>query len=617
MPETFINKIEKIVLSNLENEKFGVSELAAETGLSRSQVLRKIRSLTDKSANHLIREIRLKEAAKFIQSTDLTASEIAYKTGFSSPSYFNKCFLDEYGFTPGDYKKRLVEGIKDEQVPQKKTVGSKIAKPVLIVTLIMVVAIIGYYVIVNPVNKTTNLQASIAVLPFNDFSENQDHEYLADGITEILTRDLSKLKELRVPSRTSSMKFKGEKLLSSEIARQLKVKLILEGSVLRTGDSVLVTVQLIEVIPEEKHLWAESYSAGYKNIHQLIDKISNETTGNVSTVLNIPQGEKKVTNVDPKAYELYLRGQHILNHQKTRDSSMRKVVEYVEQSIEIDPDFAPAYVTLAETYLAMNTLTGDNVVRLMNRENARKAVDKALELDKSLAEAYVAKGNLAGRLDGDWEKMKDLAEKGLELEPSNAGAHLILSNYYVVKGIYRKAIEEALKAEELDPVNPVVGCLVAERYYISGNLEKAIKKNLEVIGLNPNYGWAYHNIGFVYMQAGDPEKAVDAWQQLQIIRGHKELYDCYDEHAYQYCFQFFIDNAKNNHPRFCSNPMLISMVQMLVDDKQGALEFLDIALEYKNEDLPVMITYPDFYALHENPKFQEIIHKAGIVIPDR
>ncbi len=609
MSENFENKVRLIIQHRIQEENFGVSELAAELGLSRSQALRKIKAATGKSINRLIRDIRLEEATKLLGEQELTASEIAYRVGFSSPSYFNKCFLDQFGVTPGEYKKDA-ENANGTTISAKAPVRKK--KPLVVGFFFLIIISTAIYSIISKNEKEPAELTSIAVVPFLDLSANNDQEYLADGITEVLTTELSRIKELRVPSRTSSMTFKGEKKLSSEIAAELNVNLILEGSVLRDGDSVLITVQLIEVLPEEKHIWAENYAKKYSNILQLVNQMSIEIASNISSVIRPEPLVTEIKTVDPKAYDLYLRGRHLWNTQNINKSTLMNAVNYLNESLILDPDFAQAYVTLAETYLAINTLIGDNEEKVTYRENARLAIDKALKLDESLAAAYVTKGNLAGKLDWDWETMKKMAEKALQLEPSNSGAHLTLSNYYVITGDYKKAIKEALLAEKLDPINPQVGCLVAERYFIARDYDSAIEKYKEVIDLYPNYGWAYHNLGFVYMKAGETEKGVDTWQQLQVIRGHKELYDCYDEHPYQFCFNYFLENAKVNDPKFCSNPVLISLVDMLVDDPKSALEYLDIAKRYKNEDLPVMITYPDFYALHSYPEFQKIIHEVGV-----
>jgi len=237
MGKTFVNRVEHIILSKIQDEKFGVSDLAGELGLSRSQVLRKVRAETGKSVNQLIREIKLREGARLLVKDELTASEIAYEVGFSSPSYFNKCFLDQFGVTPGEYKKKYEAGeIKETDIARPPVEWWR-KKSFVSIVLLLAIVISGYFVVVEQDKNTKVSEASIAVIPFLDLSANSDQEYLADGITEALTTELSRIKQLRVPSRTSSMTFKGEKKLSSVIARELNVNLILEGSVFKDGDS--------------------------------------------------------------------------------------------------------------------------------------------------------------------------------------------------------------------------------------------------------------------------------------------------------------------------------------------------------------------------------------------
>ncbi|MCE4563068.1 helix-turn-helix domain-containing protein [Maribellus sp. CM-23] len=616
MSEVFSNKVEQIVLTHIQNEKFGVNDLASELGLSRSQVLRKVKATSGKSINQFIREIRLQKGAELLRDKDLTASEIAYQVGFSSPSYFNKCFLDYFGTTPGEYKKQPDLGNSLVVGREGRGKNRRQRKTALAGGLFVMIILATYFMGVNNNSSQSKYSgASIAVLPLLDLSENNDKEYLADGITEAITLELSQNESIRVISRGSAMKYKGETKLYSEVAKELGVTLLLEGSLLSSKDTLRVVVQLIEPFPEEKHIWANSYDQGAANILELVHNVSSEIAEEIFSVVKPDQKVRK-KKVDAEAYDLYLRGRHLWNSQRTRYYSLQKALEYLDKSIEKDPGFAPAYVTLAETYLAINTLILDNEEKFRNRENARKAIQKAYALDQSLAEVYTTQANLAGKMDWDWELMKDLAAKALKLDPSNVGAHLTLSNYYVVKGAYKWAIDEAATAEALDPVNPAVGCVVAERYYIAGDFEKAIEKYNDVIELNPNYGFAYNGIGFVYFKAGFPDKAVEAWQKLQSILGNDELGKCYDDYAFQDCFKFYLSKAKQNEPRFCSNPVIISTVEMLIDDEKGALEYLDIAYRYKNEDLPVMLTYPDFYALHASSAFQEIAKGVGVLFPN-
>lgn len=620
MSEIFIHKIEKIILSDLENEKFGVSELAAEMGLSRSQILRKIKSTTGKSANHFIREIRLKEAKKIILSTDLTLSEIAYKVGFNSPSYFNKCFLDRFGITPGEYKKTQEENEPTKNYTLKNSFKRRIETNGLWILIVIIIIVSGsFYYLKYGFNFTSAVKtkySSIAILPMEDYSQNKDKGYLADGLTEAITLELSKNDAIRVISRSSAMKFKEKKTLASEMAKELNVDLLLESSLFTDEKELRVVVQLIEPFPKEKHIWANSYQQPTSNALQLVSNVSTEIANEICSVVKSNPIESKKNNVDDEAFDLYLKGRHIWNNQKTRYNSLINAQQYLNASIKIDPNFAPTYVTLAETFISLNKLIGDNEERLLNRENARNAIDKAFEIDQTLAEAYITKANLIGKLDWDWEKMKALAKKGLMLDPNNSYGHHVLSNYFIVKGDYQKAIEEALIAESLDPLNPAVGCYVAECYYIARQFERCIKKYKEVLELSPNYGYALNGIGYVYLQLGNREKATESWQKLQDVMGNDKLRECYDVSGFEECLHYYLESAKMNKPRFCSNPTVISSIQMQIGEISGALEYLKIAYKYKNEDLPIMLAYPDFNRLHNNPDFIELTQRVGILIPN-
>ena len=489
-------------------------------------------------------------------------------------------------------------------------------KPLVAVIFLAALAVSILTVVLNRKSKLDYNEASIAVLPLQDFSENNDKEFLADGITESITEALARNKNLRVISRGSAMRYRGTDKLYSDIAKELGVNLLLEGSVMNVEGKTRIVVQLIDPLPEEKHLLAKSYTEEQSNVLGMVQKIPGLIAEEIFSTLHIDAKIPDRPEVDNRAYELYLKGLHIWRTQNINKDDLLTAIEYLKQAIQIEPEFAQAYITMAEAYISINTLIGDNEEIMRNRENASIAIDKALQMDYSVADACTTKGNLIGKLNWDWEGMKVLADRGFELEPNNVAVHLTLSNYYTIKGNYDKAIDEALTAEKLDPLNPRVACYVAESYYIANQFDRAIGKLQEVIDLNPNYGFAYNNIGFAYVKAGYIDKAIVEWQKLQLISGNQALYDCYDEHPYQYCFQFYLDNATKNEPRFCSNPVRISQVQMLVGDEQGALDYLKIALEYKNEDLPVMITYPDFYPLRDNPEYQDIVREIGVILPE-
>ncbi|HEY5687027.1 MAG TPA: helix-turn-helix domain-containing protein [Yeosuana sp.] len=619
MSQTFIKKIEQLVLYNLENEKFGVSELAKEMNLSRSQILRKTKFFTGKSTSYFIREIRLREAARFILNSDLTASEIGYKVGFGSPSYFNKCFLDYFNQTPGEFKKSHENkesfNFKLVNETSKKGIKTNIA---WIAVVIAIIAIVFYKKNFFSNRSYKEIQyASIGVLPLEDYSVNRNFDYLASGITEAINLELSKNKSIRVISRGSCERFKDDKNTPyNQIAKELGVDLLLEGSVLPNNDSLLVVVQLIKPFPEERHIWSNKYHHSTKNVLQLVQNISSEIANEISTTIRSNTSKTKTYHINPEAYSLYLKGRHLWYYQKTRYNSLMSAKNYLEKSIKIDPNFAPVYVTLTETYISLNKLIGDNFERLINRENARKSIDRAFELDDSLAEAYITKGNLVGKFDWNWEKMKEMAEKGLNFEPNNANGYHTLSNYYTIKGDYQKAIEQALKAESLDPLNPATSCLVAERYYIAGEYDKSIEKFKEVLELEPDYGFALNGIGYAYFQKENIDQTMKSWRKLQTIMKNDSLGWYYDNTTFEESLDYYLNKAKIDTPGFCSNPTVISSIEMMVNNKSNAIKYLNVAYESKNEDLPIMITYPDFYPLHTVPEFMELTKKIGVEFPD-
>ncbi len=628
MDNAFINKVKQTILEHIEDEKFGVSELASEIGFSKTQIWRKVKASTGKSINQLIREIRLKEAAKLIQKNEFTASEIAYQVGFGSPSYFNKCFHEYFGITPGDYKEQKEETSTLDGIIQNPTIHiqSKSLKYFLYSALIIAAIIIGYLLVNKP------KQASIAVLPLLDLSENKDKEYLSDGITEQITLELSKRNDLRVISRTSAMSYKEKDRLSSDIANELDVDYLLEGSVLYSLDSIRVIVQLIKPFPKEKHIWQNSYSEKFENILNLVRGISTEIATEINIIVR-PEGMDQVEPIvnpeayelylkglhswnkeEPDAYELYLKGRHLLNQKNT--ASVKKSVEYLEESIKLDPTFAPSYITLAEDYILLNKFIRNNEEKLIHRQKCREAIDKALELDNTLAEAYITKGNMIGKFDWDWEEMKKMLEKGLRIDPNNSYGHILLSKYYLIKNDFNKALEEALIAEKLDPINPRNGCFVAENYFLANDYKKSLEQYEKVLELFPNDAFAWEGIGHVLYFSGQKEAAQASWGKFLKIMKNDQMASIYANDTFENSINYWLKGATNKEELYCSNPPVIAQAYMFVNKEIESLEYLEIAYKYRNQDLPQYLLHPHFYPLHNNSRFVNIVNKTGITLPN-
>lgn len=620
MPEVFLNKIEQIVLANIGDEKFGVSELASALGLSRSQVLRKVKTAAGISANQFIRDIRLEEAIQLLIQDELTASEIAYKVGFSSPSYFNKCFHDKYGFTPGDFKKQ--KNTADfNYVPRTKQEPKYRKTGIVIVTvLIILIAVVIVKFVSRPVVYTSEpviQKASIAVLPLLDLSENKNKEYLTLGLTDAITLELSKLKGLRVISRGSASLFQDSVKLYSEIAKKLGVDMLLEGSVIYGDDSLRVIVQLIKPFPEEKHLWANRYDQGASDIRQLSGDISSKIAEEINLVVSPDNTIADKRPVNPRAQELYLRGKHLWQKQNPEAVSM--AIDYLKESIELDPEFAPAYCTLAEAYISKNKMfPGNNEEKLNNKLESQIAInyalDKAIELDGSLAEAYITKGMVLRKVDWGWEGMKEMAEKGLKLNPNNEDGYMLLSDYYLIKGNYKKSVQQALIAESLDPLHPRIGCLVAERYMYAGKYVESVEQFKRVLELYPNYGFAWDGIGFAYYLMGEKDLAKDAWIELHLVMGNNTMAEYFGKENFSNSINHILTKFTAGDKLFCSNPPIIAMAHTLVHKNEGALEYLELALKYRNEDLPVLMIHPVFAEISSELRYTNIANQVGITL---
>lgn len=564
--------------------------------------------------------ILIQVSAIFLNAFD--APDFVFKTilliiGIGFPVWL--IFAWVYELTPEGLKKT---DQVDKQVSITSQTSNRLSKVIIVLLIIAIImVIIDQFWNQETIKKTDSIEnfasmnhmkKAIAVLPFLNYSKNEDQNYLADGITEAITLELGKNDSLRVISRTSAMSFKNSGKLSSEIARELEADYLLEGSVLFGIDSIRVNVQLIQPFPKEKHIWSNSYNQKVENILQLISKISNDIANEVNTVMIPGKKFSLVNKVNATAYDLYLKGLHLWRQQQ--DESIKSSIAFLKESIAIDSSFAPAYVTLAEAYISQNKYVNNNEDKPINRERSRKAINKAIELDKDLGAAYITKGNILGKFDWNWADMKIMLDKGLKLDPNNAYGHMLLSDYYLVNSNFKMAIHEALIAEKLDPLNPMIGICVGEKYYMAGNYEKSIKQYQNVLYLFPSDGNAWSQLGFVQYMNGQKEDAKNTWIRLQEIKGNDTMIKAYKQESFENALKFWLYSVKKEDPKFCTSPTLIAQVNMLVNDKEEALKYLEIAYKYHNEYLPIMLFSPDFKNLHNEPRFKKLVTKTGVIM---
>ena len=417
-----VERLEEIVLANLDNENFSVEELAKTYGASRSQLHRKLKRIKGQSVSQFIREIRLREAMKMLRSDVASVSEIAYRVGFSSTSYFNTCFHERYGYPPGKakYQKPLEDVAKPSLSTMEKSVTQKkgrvlIKKTWIIAVTSIVLLLFGFFTIKGYLSEENKREISIAVLPLDHLSEDPSQEYLTAGIHDALIGELGTIKGLRVISRISTLQFKDKEMPIQDIARQLGAEHLVEGSLIYKGDSIRMQLQLIDVFPEEKHIWAKDYHNNVNDILSIQNTAIQDIANSIEVNLDRQNQERirELQGTNPETYKAYLRGMYYLTKSNAED--FQKGLDYLHQAVEIDPADALAYAGLAEGYALLGH--GPDPMNAPWRRGKAAAL-KALELDPKSAKAHSALAMIQLYYERDWKAAERSFAIAEELNPN-------------------------------------------------------------------------------------------------------------------------------------------------------------------------------------------------------
>lgn len=406
MDEKFLKKLVDILESNLENEQFGVEQLADAMGLSRSQLHRKLNAINGKSTSQFIREFRLEKAMEMLQNNVATASEIAYRVGFNSPTYFNTRFKDYFGYPPGEVRVRahldkdLIPSNTRNQPPFS---NSRKGKTVfLIVTGTLLVLITLFFLLINrtPSNQPSisdisiltdslSQEKTIAVLPLKNWSGDPELEYISDGMTDAIIGRLANIRSIkRVVPFTSMLSYKQTDKSITEISKELGVKNILQGSFQLSGENVSVKLQLIDGITEDQ-FWESNYNSIWKSneIFEMQAAVAENVAENINA--KITETEQKSIHLIPtmnrEAYKLHLQAQYQFNQLSLK--GIEKARPLYKRAIALDSTFINPYIGLATDYLLSGLVWG-----ISSEEeawsNAKPIFQRALKIDQSNSGVY-------------------------------------------------------------------------------------------------------------------------------------------------------------------------------------------------------------------------------------
>jgi serine/threonine-protein kinase len=356
---------------------------------------------------------------------------------------------------------------------------------------------------------------SLAVLPFANDTGDPEMEYLSDGLSESLINNLSQLPSLKVIARSSAFRYKGKSATPEEAARALGVKSVLSGRVLRHGENLQISVELMDA-RDRTHVWGETYNRSGRDLMAVQQEIAQEISRNLRLKLSsAEQSRVGYTHTSsPEAYELYLKGRFYWN--KRTGEALKKSVEYFNQAIEKDPAFAPAYVGLADAYVVIPFFSVGSAEE--SYPKAKAAARRALEIDDSLAEAHTSLG--AALADYDWnlaESNKEF-ERAIELNPNYANAHhWYARENLIIMGQFDKALSEMRKAQELDPLSLIINANYGKAYFNARRYDEAIQQLRKTIEIDPGFFVAHHYLGSAYAMKGNFSEALSEYQKAHQL----------------------------------------------------------------------------------------------------
>jgi TolB-like protein/Flp pilus assembly protein TadD len=455
---------------------------------------------------------------------------------------------------------------------------------------------------------------SVAVLPLQNLSGDADQEYFVDGLTEALVTDLAQIHALRVVSRTSIMRYKGTRKSLPEIARELNVDSIVEGSVLRLGARVRIMVQLIRARNDE-HLWANTYDGELGDVFGLQSAVARAVVREVRVALTPTEQARLATVrlVNPKAYEAYLKGRY-LSKQRTHEN-MSKSVAFFEQAIQKEPTYALAHLALAEVCAAMAADEFESPQAMVPKAN--QAARKALELDDQLGEAYATLAFLKFFYEWDFVGSEQQLRRALELSPNYSTAH----HWYGIVLMYQRRFDESIqaiaKAQELDPLSPIIRAALGLNYVFAAQYDEAIRQANSLLEIEPNCALAHGVLGFANEMKGlYPQAIAHLRSYVELSGGDSDALmrlGC----AYAACGD--TDNARTllgelqalSQRKYVS-PVTIAALKVALGDNEGALSSLIAGLEERAAAVLMLAADPAFDRLRADARFQTLLHRVGL-----
>lgn len=481
--------------------------------------------------------------------------------------------------------------------------------PLFLLAGAVALVLIGYF-FVGRIARKAPVQ-SVAVLPLVNLSGNSEQEYLVDGMTDQLITDLARATPLRVISRTSTMQYKGTRKTLPEIAKDLNVDAIVEGSVLPSQGNVRITAQLLDA-RTDRHLWAQSYERSSQDLLAMQDEVARDIVHEISATLQPASRGAHEQKVNSEAYDEYLHGRFLWNRRTLEN--LQKSIGHYQQAIRLAPDFAPAYAALGDAYAVISLRGGPPPSDSYPR--AREAAEKALQLDDSLADAHALLGEVRVNYDHDWDGAEKEFRRAIELNPNYATGHQWYASFLVSMKRLQQAEAEIDKASMLDPLSLIINATRGETRYMAGDSISAIKLCLHAQELDPNFTETYLFLGKAYEQLRQFREADSSFKRAVDLSSSRPGPLILQAHAYALSGRkdlalASIERLLSSKHGYVANSD-VAAVYCAMGQSSTAMTWLEKALVNHEEGLNLLAVEPIFDGCRQDPQFHALIQRLGL-----
>ncbi|MDQ6788509.1 MAG: FlgO family outer membrane protein [Acidobacteriota bacterium] len=547
--------------------------------------------------------------------------------------------LTEHSIAPKRSVERKISSGNEQPtqtLTQKQTVGTSEAEPIHttssaeyiateikqhkrgfaigIIILLLVAICLGYWFLANRYANTKQIE-SIAVMPFVNESGSADNEYLSDGMTESLINSLSQIPKLNVKARSSVFRYKGKEIDLKKIAQELNVQAILNGRVAQRGEQLILNLELVDA-QTENVIWSEQYNRKQTDFVLLQNEIARDVSNKLRVKLSAADENRIAKNytTNSEAYQLYLKGRYFLN-QGTREGQI-KSIEYFQQAVNLDPNFALGYAGMADVYTLLGTTFDASIKPREAMPKARIAAQRALEIDPNLSETHTSLAWIKYRFDWDWRGAEEEFKQAIALNPNNAQAHHWYADFLVAMGRFDESLAEIKRARELDPFSLLINWNVGRILFYARRYDEAIAEFNRTLELDQNSLRTHSFLERIYAAKGMNEEAFAEHLKNDSLTGFdaeritnlKEIYAATGWKAvWQKEIEWTLEDSKNRYV----SPFGMALLYKSRGDKERAIEWLDKAFEERSGTLVTLKVDSSWDNLRDDPRFQDLLRRIG------